>query len=224
MSAGWGLFTYGLWIDRVVQFNEVLRLLNTTLRHDLLNDVTVAMNSIDMYEDTGDKKLLRNANRSLEKSVKLIEQTKELEYLISTGENLRAYNVKRTIEDVLSNYHVEYTIQGEECEVSADEGLSSIIDNLVRNAIIHGKADKIEVSIENEDNTNKCKITFADNGRGIPADIGKNVFEKGFSGGNGTGLGLYIVSKTAERYGGSIDLESSEKGAVFVLRLNLYHT
>lgn len=39
--------------DRVVQFNEVLRLLNTTLRHDLLNDVTVAMNSIDVYEDTG---------------------------------------------------------------------------------------------------------------------------------------------------------------------------
>lgn len=108
-----------------------------------------------------DKKLLRNATRSLEKSVKLIEQTKELEYLISTGENLRPYKVKRTIEDVLSNYQVEYTIRGEECEVSADEGLSSIIDNLVR-----------------------------------------------------------------KRYGGSIDLESSEKGAVFVLRLNLshYHT
>ncbi|MFW6185568.1 MAG: sensor histidine kinase [Halobacteriota archaeon] len=207
--------------DRVVQFNEVLKLLNTTLRHDLLNDITVAMNSIDMYEDKGDKKFLRNATRSLEKSVKLIEQIKELEYLISTGENLRPYKIKRIVEDVLSNYQVEYNIHGEECEVSADEGLSSIIDNLVRNAIFHGKADKIEVSIESEGD--KCKVTFADNGTGIPADMREKVFEKGFSGGNGSGLGLYIARKTVERYGGRIDLESEEKGAVFVLRLNRAH-
>jgi len=44
------------------------------------------------------------------------------------------------------------------------------------------------------------------------------MFEEGFSGGNGSGLGLYIVKKVMERYSGSVWVESGDGSTTFVLR------
>jgi signal transduction histidine kinase len=64
----------------------------------------------------------------------------------------------------------------------------------------------------------------ADQGKGIPDEVKARVFDEGFTFGEtgNTGLGLYIVKKTMERYGGSVVAKDNRpKGTVFELRLLL---
>lgn len=204
--------------ERVKELNEVLRLLNKTLRHNILNDLTIISNSIEIYKEMKDREILNHAFNSIKKSVKLINEMRELESLVFAGENIKACNVRKTIESVLKNYPVEYDIVGDST-VLADEALSSVFDNIIRNAIDHGKANRIKVDITNKDKF--CEIRIADNGTGIPDGIKDIIFKEGFSTGNGSGLGLYIVRKTIERYKGSVRVEDNHpKGAVFVITLN----
>jgi signal transduction histidine kinase len=112
---------------------------------------------------------------------------------------------------------VDFSVEGEG-SIYADDALPSAIDNIVRNAMIHGKADRIEARIWEEDG--KCHLRIADNGIGIPDQVKDHIFDEGFSyGANaGTGLGLYLVTKAVERYRGKVAVEDNQpKGTVFVL-------
>jgi len=95
-----------------------------------------------------------------------------------------------------------------------------VFENIMRNAVIHGKTERIDVDISS--NNSECEIRIADYGKGIPDDIKGNIFEEGLSFGDsrGSGLGLYIVKKTIERYGGSIMVEDNKpKGTIFTIKL-----
>ncbi len=204
--------------NKVIQMNEILRLLNKTLRHDILNDLTVVDNSIEMYEELGDDKLLKNATKSIENSIKLIKQIRELEPLVSTGDNLKTYDAKDVIMESVGNYP-QVEVHGN-CSIMADNALYSVFENLVKNAVNHGKADKIDIIVEERGGF--CEIRVADNGTGISDQFKEKVFKEGFSEGKGTGLGLYIARKTIERYGGTIHVKDNQpEGAVFVLSLKV---
>jgi signal transduction histidine kinase len=112
---------------------------------------------------------------------------------------------------------VDFTIEGEG-SIYADDALPSAIDNIVRNAMVHGKADRIDAKIWVKDG--KCYLRIADNGIGIPDQVKSQLFDEGFSyGANaGTGLGLYLVTRAVARYGGSVSVEDNlPKGAAFLL-------
>jgi len=203
----------------LIQLNEVLRLMNKNLRHDILNDLTVIDNCIEMYKEIKDDKLLKNALSSVEKSVNLIKKMKELESLITSGGSLRPCNLEEVLSDLVGKYDGRLVVEGDST-VIADEGLTSVFDNLISNAIKHGKATNVMIKIENRGDY--CEIIIADNGTGIPDEIKEKVFDEGFSAGGdpGSGIGLYIVKKTIERYGGTISLRDNEpSGTVFIMRL-----
>jgi len=203
----------------LVQLNEVLSLLNKNLRHDVLNDLTVVINSIEMYEEVEDKKLLDTALKYVKKSVGLIKKMRELESLVTSGAGLKPIGIKEVIENSIKNYNINFEIEGK-CTVIADEALGSVIDNVIRNAIVHGRADKIDVEIKEFDDY--CEIKISDNGKGIPDEVKDKIFEESYSYGDsgGSGLGLYIVRRTIERYGGQIKVENNKpRGTRFIIRL-----
>ena len=80
----------------------------------------------------------------------------------------------------------------------------------------------IEVKTELTDKDN-IAITFADNGRGIPEEDLKRVFEPFFytqSGDSGTGLGLAITYALVQEIGGQISVQSRlGQGTRFTIRL-----
>jgi signal transduction histidine kinase len=72
----------------------------------------------------------------------------------------------------------------------------------------------------------RAEIIVADNGRGIPIESQKKIFERFYrvdrsrsrmSG--GVGLGLSIVKAIVEKHGGSVAVESSAGGSSFTLSL-----
>ncbi len=209
--------------EELLRVNDVLRLLNKNLRHDILNDLSVVNGALEMYSEKKDEKLLKYAKKAIERSIDLTKRIRDLESLVLSGRNLKPVNVRKIIEEVISNYkneyQVEFSIDGN-CTVIADDGLSSVIENIIRNAINHGGASKIEIKLEESES---CRIIIADNGRGIPQEIKEKIFDEGFSYGDnkGSGLGLYIVKKTIERYGGSIQIKDNKPyGTVFIITLS----
>jgi len=205
--------------EKINGLNEALRVLNKILRHDILNDLTVVMSSCDLIQLEDDRLKLK-AERAIKKSVSLIERMRELENALLSEEELVKKSLMIEVKKVIENYpDIKFNLVGD-CTILCDDAIFSVIDNIVRNAVVHGKTERIDISIEEKDGN--CEMRISDFGKGIPDDIKSKIFLEGESFGEtkGSGLGLYIVKKVLERYWGSITVEDNKpNGVVFIIRL-----
>lgn len=204
---------------KIEDLNEVLRLMNKMLRHDLLNKLAVLKGFLEISIEDPNRGNLERALKFVDDAVELINRMREFETTLIRSE-LRIVNVREVVEKVAENFRkrgVEVNIVGE-ASVMADEALYSVFDNIFNNAVKHGEAKRIDVMIESS--SDHYKITVEDYGKGLPPEITNNLFKEGFTYGNksGSGLGLYIVKKVLERYGGEIRAYN-RKGAVFEMKI-----
>ena len=206
--------------EEIRTHRERLALINKILRHDLANDLVVIKSAVGLYRDTPEEGLIGEISSRSEKCLDLIRSMREFEFFISEHKELKVLDIRDVVNRVIDDYSsIDFEIEGK-AQVIGDDSLSSVIDNIVRNAVIHGKADRIAITIGRAGDM--CEVRIADNGRGIPDEIKEKVFEEGFSHGDTgqTGLGLHIVEKAMNTYCGYAYVEDNKpKGAVFVLRL-----
>lgn len=101
-------------------------------------------------------------------------------------------------------------------------GLRLVIDNAIANAVKHGGATEVRLSVSSS--AEGVQISVDDNGSGVPEEERTTVFER-FSRGStasrsGSGLGLAVVAQQAELHRGTARLETSPMGgARLVLQL-----
>lgn len=197
---------------------EHIRLVNQILRHDIANDLSVINSSIRLYEQLNDNKYLEEIKIRLKKSMNLIHNMRRHEAFVLDNTDLKVYSVQNVLAGVIKNKkNAEIVITGES-HFLADEVIHSVFENIINNAISHGKANKIYINIIKEDF--KCTVTIADNGSGIPDNIKNRIFDEGFKHGDSanTGMGLYIVKKAMERYKGNISVQdNTPHGSIFKL-------
>jgi two-component system, OmpR family, sensor histidine kinase PrrB len=95
-------------------------------------------------------------------------------------------------------------------------GLRLAVDNLVRNAITHGQANRVVLAAYRRDD--HIEIIVDDNGRGLPANEHRNVlgrFARGSTAtAGGSGLGLALVAQQAALHEGGIELSDSPLGGL----------
>lgn len=106
--------------------------------------------------------------------------------------------------------------------------LARLFDNLINNAIKYGADGKrVVVTIDAEDEVvTVCVINY---GYVIPEDELPMIFDKFYrveqsrsTNTGGTGLGLAIAKNIVEMHGGTIEVESSLKGTVFRVKLQVH--
>ncbi len=110
------------------------------------------------------------------------------------------------------------SLQNKQEYINVDfEKLSSILKNLVENAIVYNDKDKPIINIDFVEKDDKYEISVKDNGLGIPVEEQKNIFNRFYrvdkartSNVAGTGLGLSIVYELVKLCGGEIELISKE--------------
>lgn len=180
----------------VNSLNEYLRFLNSMLRHDILNIFTRMLPYVEFIEEKCKSDEIVKIRESIEAGVSLIRKIRELE--LSTDQTKKNYSLKEVIDEVSKGYDVKITVDGD-AKILANDGIFSVFDNLIGNAVKHGGASEVRITITEKQ---KVNIRLEDNGKGIPDRILEKIFERGFTTGKGSGLGLYIVKKLIESYGG----------------------
>jgi signal transduction histidine kinase len=104
--------------------------------------------------------------------------------------------------------------------VFADSFLRELFYNLIDNSVKHGeRVTKIRVRYEKM-NQDKLSLIYEDDGVGVSVDNKSRLFKEGFSTSGSTGYGLYLIRKTMDVYGWSIQENGEpEKDAKFTITI-----
>jgi two-component system, OmpR family, phosphate regulon sensor histidine kinase PhoR len=139
----------------------------------------------------------------------------------------------KAFEEEAEKRHLELKLTVTEPEIwlrCDNEGLVTILDNLIGNAVKYTpEHGTIEVRCSQDNSTRMAIIEVIDNGLGIAPEYQERVFERFFrvdksrsSDVSGTGLGLSIVKHLAQSFSGQVALSSRlGKGSTFTVRLPL---
>lgn len=211
------------------KIEERQEFLYSLLRHDLKNKISVAQGYQQLLQDMDpteeQRKYIDQTSKALEEGSKLIEKVRTLS---KVGEaKLEDVSLDSIINDVIGEKKpkatekgIDIEYNGIECKVQADPLLERIFSNLIENSIKHSKGNLIRIQVQ--ENEEEAIITVEDDGKGIPDENKEKIFEEGFKSGDaaGTGLGLHLVKRITESYGGSIEVKDSELGgAKFITRV-----
>ncbi len=207
-------------IEEITLGRERLTMLNKIIRHDLSNDFIVIQSAVNIFKKSSDAKMIDEIESRVIKSLKTIDNYRKYEAFINSNTDLDEIEICDKIKNIIIDFpKIKFSVEGE-CILFADEALDTVFANLISNSIKHGKASQIDITISSKENL--CEIRFMDNGMGIPDEIKNKIFDEGFYHGKSghTGIGLHIVRKTIERYGGHIYVEDNKpKGVAFIIGL-----
>jgi PAS domain S-box-containing protein len=154
-------------------------------------------------------------------------QSKGLE-LKTEPTNIKAFchSLIQEMQAIAGERHIIHLeLSGDDLTYELDKHLTAmLIGNLISNAVKYSpKGGKIWVQVDCQPSF--INISVKDTGIGIPADDIPHVFEnfyraKNVGTINGTGLGLTLIKKIVDLYGGHIDIESTVNiGTVFKIHL-----
>ena len=217
--------------------NRQFEVLNRILRHDVRNDVGVVLGWTELLEerldDEASLELLSRIQRTASDALRLTETGKDVIEVLSTDGEMPLEPV--SVRDVLSTElgkhrelypHAEFRVDGEfpapNVEVEGNEMLSSVVGNVLTNAVQHNDSEEPTVEVGVETTGETVTIRIADDGPGLAPSV-EAVFDRGEKGldSEGTGLGLYLVSELVSRYGGEVTVaENDPRGTVFDIELN----
>jgi len=228
---------------------ERLEVLNSVLRHDLSNYLSVIGNYAELLSENPNKEYVEKIRNMVNRSLELIRDIKVVEDAERRGKILKIVNLSEALIQEINAVEAPNAIIKadipDDLYVWADETINSVISNILTNAIIHNtkKEKRIDIIARKvketeiewiderkiEEKINWIEVRIADNGPGIPDEMKEEIFKEGVKDQETgrTGLGLFLVKTLIDRYGGKIWVEDNEpEGSVFIIRFrsadNLY--
>lgn len=212
--------------------------------HDLRSPLRSILGLIDLYRLEDEPKVREQCIERIETSVKRLDEL--VQELLSISRNDRVndahseLNLLLEINNSISSYFNATDTNGLSitCRVNHDKKLMTdatrlriILNNIISNAIKYRSFHKPEslIKIEAEVNEKEAVITIEDNGEGIEESKLPHIFDMFYRAtekSTGSGLGLYIVKKVADKLGATIEVDSVElEGTTFKIVIpNTYYT
>jgi signal transduction histidine kinase len=220
----------GLFIHDISNLFQIIsnsiELCETLLKEEEVSDVFTEYFQMISQQLTRGKKLIRNARTlsDLDEYKMCLEPVEVFSELKNAIDFSRISFPNKEIKvNVASGHVILYTF--------ANELLSEVFENIVNNAIKYNRCDpvRIEVIVSKVEiqKENYIKIEFKDNGIGIDDTRKRTIFQEVHlkrRHSMGMGLGLSLVAKLMQIYGGKIWVEDriegdSSKGTNFIILL-----
>jgi len=202
------------------QAREMLELMNSITRHDVLNQLTILEGHTSLADMKTDALEVKKHLNSISQAAQNIKEqlTFAKDYQDMGQRPPEWLDVGRSIQRIegavnLGNIHIVHDVIG--LELLADRLLEKVLYNLVDNSIVHG-GGLTQITITSREREGGLDLTYCDDGQGIPGSIRPNLFTKGC--GRRTGLGLYLSKEILNRSGMTIT-EAGEpgKGVRFII-------
>jgi signal transduction histidine kinase len=210
-----------------------------TTVHELRSPLTAISGQVQLARrfvarDAGrEREALNLALAQVERMGRLLDELVDLSSLTAATmpREQTPFDLRDVVTDAIARHEADdesrfsLRLPGERVGVCGDPAkIGSILDNLLDNAVKYGPAGSpIDVWLRVVGAEGQVHVI--DRGVGIPADALERLFSAYFRSSRtrhlpGTGLGLHISRRVAERHGGRLWLESStEAGSTFVLAL-----
>lgn len=167
----------------------------------------------------------------------LIDDLLDLSRITRKGKPFQKTDLAQIVEEVLADWHFTIQASGGHVEVGtmmtieADAGqMQQLLECLIDNALkFHreGCPPIIKVSMQSLD-SRYCQLMVEDSGIGIKPEYQERIFDTftrlhGKNTYPGTGIGLAIVKKIAERHNGTVAVKSVPgQGSVFIVTLPIH--
>ncbi len=192
--------------------NRRLNEFASIVSHDLRNPLNVIEGNLTLYRETGEADRLDTVEQNLERMETLIDELLELARggrSVGERETVKLDNLVLECWDGIETADATLERASRLGSVRADENrLVQLFENLFRNAVEHSGAG-VTVTV----GPLPHGFYVADDGAGLPPDLGDDVFEYGVSGREeGTGIGLAIVAEVASAHGWEASVADSEGG------------
>lgn len=198
--------------------------------HEIKNPLTPMRLSVQSFQrkfDPNDPNIHKKVDEYTKTLIQQIDTMSSIASAFSNFAKMPAQkseklNVVKVIDlalDIFTEKYITFTPQEKEIIAVFDRTqLIRVVTNLVKNAIQaipEERTPQINVEVFSQDNN--VVFTVADNGNGIPEENKSKVFEPKFTTKtSGMGLGLPMIKKIIETYGGSITFTSKEnEGTIF---------
>lgn len=205
--------------DRTRRLNRQNSVLNRVLRHDIRNDMSVIIAHAEMLRDghvDDEASALRTIQHRANDVVDLADTVRTIESLKAGGTetvDLRAIVDDRIDELESRPLDVEVTLDQPDVDhIPVDEKATSVVDNLVENAVEHNdRRPEIEITVDYEPGDRTVELIVEDNGPGIP-DEQIQVLDADRETGldHSDGLGLWLVTWLVDHCGGTLDVRTGE--------------
>ena len=218
-----------------------LALLNQLVRHDIRNDIQLVLSHAELLADAVPDDQRDHVDRVLRQATHIVDLTEAVRDLSAvivedSDPDLAAVNLGAVVQAEADKLRSAYgstgrtvTVTGTETlpfdtEVLANEMLSSVVGNLLSNAVVHNDSETPHIDISVDHSPDRVAVTVADDGPGIPRARRERIFDRDEMAldSPGTGLGLYLVDRLVDLYDGSVRVgESHLGGAAFTVELQL---
>lgn len=213
---------------------EQLSIMNQLTRHDVRNDISLVVGRATQLRDALDDRHADSLTEIITASNHVLQLTRTIgDAVEAVSENGEApdgpVDLCRLLEaevekarDLYELATIEVTGDCAAVDVQADSLLSSVFGNILSNAVIYSDRESPTVEIEVTVDDDTVTVSFADDGPGIPPRQRRELFARGSEelDGSGLGIGLYLVRRLVDRYGGSIDISDNDpRGTVFAVEL-----
>ncbi len=204
--------------------------------HEIKNPLTPMRLTVQSFERKFDPNDPNIHKKMKEYSYSLIQQIDTMSSIASAfstyaqmpaqqDETLNVVKITKLALDIFNEDYIYYTSESEEIIIKFDRTqLIRVITNLIKNSIqaIHENQPedpKIQVNVYKDDSF--AMISVMDNGIGITEENKPMVFEPKFTTKtSGMGLGLAMVKKIVETYGGEINFIANQgEGTTFIVKI-----
>jgi PAS domain S-box-containing protein len=207
--------------EALASANMKLNILSSITRHDILNEVTVAIGYLDMINEVSPEEkedFIKKTYTAVEGIRRQAEFTRDYQDMGLSSPLWQ--NTGRVAKEYLASNGgyggIDVKIDADSVEIFADPMLPKVFANIMSNSLVHGeKVSKITIFSSKDDSGNLI-ITIEDNGVGISAEKKKSLFKPGI--GRNHGFGLYLVKEILSITGIGISETGKEgEGAKFVI-------
>ncbi|WP_169051751.1 sensor histidine kinase [Halorhabdus amylolytica] len=207
--------------------------MNSILRHEVLNATQTILGTVELLQDESkpidpEDERLERVRRQGEELTHVIRDVRSLLHTMQDDRELKPVNLTevlrsevRKVRDRHPTVDIDVTVP-EAITVQGDELLGRVFGNLLANAVEHNDPEDVRIRVAGTVRDGSAVVRIEDDGDGIPERRLDMLFERPQHGDHG--LGLYIVSKLLDSYGGSVDVVTTgDEGTTIEVTLPLAH-